>query len=178
MIVLARHGATDHNAQARFLGRTDLSLNAEGRRQCEVLAQALGGYRFDRCFSSPMRRCIETSEIIAPNLEYVVEPALREIDFGMWEGRTREWIEENDPAGLAQRARDPVHFRPEGGESFVDVAQRLSPFAERLNREPGDVLVVAHRGSLGVVERLLRNLPLDSKVVVPLEPAQFHVVTS
>ena len=124
-----------------------------------------------------MRRCIETSEIAVPGLECVVEPALREIDFGTWEGRMREWIEEHDPVGLAQRGRDPVHFRPEGGESFVDVAQRLRQFAERVAREPGNVLVIAHRGSLGVLERLLCGLPLESQAVNPLEPAQFREIT-
>lgn len=176
MIVLARHGVTDYNAQGRFLGSTDLPLNDEGRHQCEALAEALRGYRFTRCFLSPMRRCIETSEILVPNLECIVEPPLREIDFGRWESRTREWIERNDPKGLAERGRDPVHFRPEGGESFVDVALRLQPFAQRLLGEPGDVLIVAHRGSLGVLERLLRGMPLESQAVIPLEPAQFREV--
>jgi probable phosphoglycerate mutase len=174
VIVLARHGVTDYNAQGRFLGSTDLPLNDEGRRQCAVLGEALRGYRFARCYTSPMRRCIETSEILVPDVECVVEPALREIDFGRWEGRTRDWIERNDPEGLAQRGRDPVHFRPEGGESFADVALRLQPFTERFADEEGDVLVVAHRGSLGVLERLLRGLPLESQAVVPLEPAQFR----
>jgi probable phosphoglycerate mutase len=177
VIVLARHGVTDHNTQGRFLGRTDLSLNAEGRLQCAALAVQLGKYRFARCYSSPMRRCRETSAIIVPYLQPIVEPMLREIDFGQWEGHDRAWLEQHDADGLAQRARDPVHFRPEGGESFADVAVRLKPFTEKIKHETGDTLVVAHRGSLGVLERLMRELPLDSKEVVPLEPAQFHQVS-
>lgn len=176
MIVLARHGTTDHNAEGRFLSRTDLSLNDEGRRQCEALAKALGGYGFARCYSSPMRRCMQTARILAPDLPCIVEPALREIDFGAWEGETAAEIARTDPHGLDARRRDPVHFRPPGGESFEDVARRLQSLRDRLTREPGDTLVVAHRGSLGVLERLLRGLPLESRLVKSLEPAQFREV--
>jgi broad specificity phosphatase PhoE len=176
VIVLARHGITEYNTQGRFLSRTDLPLSDEGRRQCAVLAERLHEYRFTHRFSSPMRRCIETCEIVAPNLSIEIDARLREIDFGEWEGHSLEWIEENDGRGLAKRRADPVHFRPPGGESFEDVALRLQPFSERLAslRGDGDLLVVGHRGTLGVLERLLRSLPLESRDVTPLEPAQFH----
>lgn len=176
MIVLARHGVTDYNAQGRFLGRTDLSLNDEGRRQVEALAQSLSAYRFSRCYSSPMRRCIESADIVAPHLERIIEPALREIDFGDWEGHDAEWIEQNYPGALELRRQDPVRFRPPNGESFEDVAIRLQRLSDALKRETGGLLIVAHRGTLSVLERLLRDLPLDSKDVVPLEPAQFYKI--
>jgi broad specificity phosphatase PhoE len=178
LIVLVRHGATDHNAEGRFLSRTDLPLNEQGRRQVEALAQTLDAYRFARCYSSPMRRCIETADIVAPKLERVVDSSLREIDFGDWEGETAESIGRSDPEGLAERKRDPVHFRPPNGESFEDVALRLQALREQLQDATGDMLVVAHRGSLGVLERLLRDLPLNSQTATPLEPAQFHEIIS
>jgi hypothetical protein len=37
--------------------------------------------------------------------------------------------------------------------------------------------VVAHRGTLGVLERLLRKLPIDSPTVVPLEPGEYRIIT-
>jgi broad specificity phosphatase PhoE len=55
------------------------------------------------------------------------------------------------------------------------VAQRVRTLLERI-RADGATLVIGHRGTLGVLERLLRGLPLQSQIVRPLEPAEFHVI--
>jgi len=151
-------------------------LSPLGIAQCLQLQIELEAFDFERCLVSPMRRCLETREIVAPQPPFEIEAALREIDFGTWEGETLEWLQANDPSGLAERRRDPVHFRPPQGESFADVAQRLQPVVEKLRRQLR-WLVVAHRGTLGVLERLLRDLPLESQVVKGLEPAQFRIVS-
>lgn len=125
-----------------------------------------------------MRRCVETLNIVAPTLPYRCDPALREVDFGQWEGRTLEWLEANEATSLAQRRRDPVNFRPPGGESFADASERLRSCAETIRNSNGrNVLVVAHRGSLGVLERLLRGLPLASQEVTPLAPAEVRTLS-
>ncbi len=176
-IVLCRHAATEHNLTKRFLSTTDLPLGAHGREQCTALREALREFHFDRCFVSPMRRCLETRELAAPQVSFDVEPALREVDFGTWEGQTLQWAEQHAPELLAQRRRDPVEFRPPDGESIADAAERLQPFAKRLPLR-GTTLIVSHRLTLGILERLMRGLPLDSQAVDPLETAQFRVVAS
>lgn len=123
-----------------------------------------------------MRRCLETRELVAPDIPFEIEPALREVDFGDWEGKTIEWADRNAPELLAQRRNDPVRFRPPQGESIEDAAVRLRPLAAAL-RDRQRTLVIAHRISLGILERLLRGLPLNSKDVSPLEPGEFKVVT-
>jgi len=122
-----------------------------------------------------MRRCLESREIVAPATPYEVEDALREVDFGSWEGRTRAWLEANEPGALERRRLDPIAFRPPQGESFADVAVRLRELAANLAASQG-VLVVGHRGTLGVLERLLRGLPLESQAVAPLETGEFRVL--
>lgn len=146
-IVLARHGATEYNESGQFLSRTDVPLSRLGRVQAERLKTALQAFGFERCFDSPMRRALETAEIAAPGIPCEVDAALREVDFGAWEGKTLDWLETNDPQGLAARRRDPVRFRPPEGESFGDVA-----------------------------DRLLRGLPIESEAVTALEPGEFAVV--
>lgn len=172
-IVLCRHGATDHNLAGRFLSRSDPPLGIRGREQCEKLARELAGFSFERCISSPMLRCLQTREIVVPATPFRVDDALREIDFGAWEGKTLEWVEQHAPDELERRRQDPARFRPPEGENFMDVAERLQDLAAELQRSSG-VLVVAHRGTLGVLERLLRGLPIDSRAVTPLEPAEFR----
>jgi alpha-ribazole phosphatase len=177
VIVLCRHGATDANVARAFLSRHDPPLNDLGRRQSERARDALAQIAFQAGFTSPMRRCMQTIEIVAAYLKHTVLDELREIDFGSWEGRTLEWLEHHDPQGVARRRKDPVGFRPSGGENFLDVAQRLRPFADQLSMSSEATLVMAHRGTLGVLERLLRKLPIDSPTVVPLEPGEYRIIT-
>jgi broad specificity phosphatase PhoE len=176
-IVLCRHGATDENVAGGFLSRRDPPLNGVGREQSERTHAALRGMTFGLGLSSPMRRCVETLEIVAPRTPYRRDEALREVDFGAWEGRTIEWLETNDATGVAQRRRDPVTFRPAGGESFLDASHRLRTFADAVRRiNSGSIIIVGHRGSLGILERLLRGLPLESRQVAPLEPGEFRII--
>jgi broad specificity phosphatase PhoE len=159
----------------RFLSATDPPLGTRGREQSERLREAFSSFAFERCLVSPMRRCLETREIAVPTLRFEVEPALREVNFGEWEGHTLESVERIAPDLLAARRRNPVAFRPPGGESIEDASGRLRPLAERL-RTQKTTLVIGHRISLGILERLLRGIPLDSKEVAGLDPAEFRIV--
>lgn len=152
-------------------------LGEHGRAQCARTRVALSQFEFERCIVSPMKRCLETRELVAPATPFEIDPALREVDFGEWEGKTLEWAENNAAHLLAERRSDPVRFRPPGGESIEDAAVRLRPLVALL-RERRRTLVIAHRLSLGIVERLLLDLPLDSKEVRQLEPAEFRIVTA
>ncbi len=174
-IVLLRHGATEHNAAGRFLSSDDPPLSDAGRAACRSVAEALRRISVARVFVSPMRRALQTRDIVAPATPYEICDALREVDFGSWEGKTLEWLEHNDAERLAARRRDPVRFRPPGGESFEDAVPRLRAVAERIP-DGSNVLVIGHRGSLGVLERILRGLALDAKDVTPMEPAELRIV--
>jgi broad specificity phosphatase PhoE len=175
-ITLCRHGATDQNLEGVFLSTDDPWLNARGRAQCERVRESIREMHFDFALTSPMRRCLESLSLVAPELEFEINTLLIEVDFGSWNGKTRDWLEAHDPDGLARRAQDPVRFRPPDGESFEDVARRLHPFLAQLHDRTGNVLVVGHRGTLGVLERLLRGFPLESQRVTPLELAEFRVL--
>jgi broad specificity phosphatase PhoE len=174
-IVLLRHGATEHNAAGRFLSHDDPPLSDAGRAACRSVAKGLASISLARVFVSPRRRTLETRELVAPATPYEICDELREVDFGSWEGKTLEWLEQNDALRLAARRRDPVRFRPPEGESFEDAAPRLRAIAERI-QSGSNVLIIGHRGSLGVLERILRGLALDAKDVTPMEPSEFRIV--
>ncbi len=176
-IVLCRHGATEFNRDGRFLSYLDPSLTSEGRDQAIALRPLLSALNLQRAYVSPMLRCRETLTLAAPDLPFDVVDELREVNFGAWEGRTLSQIERDDPYGAARRVASPVDFRPPGGESFEDVAVRLREFEQR--RVAVDrVLIVAHRGTLAVLERMLRGLPLDYRDVPAIDPAGFRVIPS
>lgn len=173
--MLVRHGRTRWNAEGRFLSRTDMPLSAEG--EAEVRARAVAfPLRPDRLWCSPFVRARQTAALLFPQAVACLEPALREVDFGSWEGRTGADLRTSEPAGWAERQTAPSCFRPPGGERFDEVAERLAPLAATLRATRGVRVVVAHRTCLGVLERILRGLSLDDRVVRPLENASWHVL--
>jgi broad specificity phosphatase PhoE len=177
VLVLCRHGATDGNAGGAFLSASDPPLNELGTAQASAAADALRDAAFELALTSPKLRCRQTCAIVAPSIVARCDDRLIEVNFGDWDGRTLQWLEEHEPDALRRRRENPVQFRPPGGESFADASIRLQPLADEITARRGTrILVVAHRGTLGVLERLLRGLPLTSQAVVPMEPGEFRVL--
>ena len=85
-LILVRHGRVDAAHAGRLLGSTDVALDPAGRIQAAELAVRLNRWQPQVCYRSPMLRCQQTAEIAAPRLPTHVDPDLREIDFGRWEG--------------------------------------------------------------------------------------------
>ena len=88
MIYIIRHGRTALNLQNALQGRSDLPLDPEGVAQARAAAQRLDalGIRFDRVYTSPLRRAIQTARLVAPDIEPIVDPRLIEMDYGPYEG--------------------------------------------------------------------------------------------
>lgn len=154
-LYLCRHGQTDWNAEGRIQGQMDIPLNDTGRREARrngrMLAERLGAAAADLHFlASPMRRAVETMEIIRSELgldpsDFPRDERLRELHFGDWQGSTLSEIEARLPGSLATRERDKWGYRPVGigAERYEDLAARIAPVFEALPRLS---LVVAHGG--------------------------------
>ena len=74
---------------------------------------------------------------------YRLDPVLKELSFGVWEGLTWSEIEVKDPKGLRARRKDRWGFAPEGGESYAMLADRLRPWLGGLNEH---AFVISHGG--------------------------------
>ena len=150
-IYLVRHGATELTAEDRFAGSTEVSLSDEGRAQVAALAQRLCGDHLDVVYASPMQRTMETARLIAAphGLEPLAEPDLREIDYGHWEGRSRDEVEADCSDEYNAWQEDPLTVAPAGGESGIDVLARALPVLRRIvqNHRHQAVLVVSHKGT-------------------------------
>ena len=98
-ILLARHGETDWNIGRRVQGHTDIPLNAAGVDQARALAEQLAGEPLTAVFSSDLSRALDTATAVANahGLVVVVDPRLREKNFGTWEGLTDVEIAERFP---------------------------------------------------------------------------------
>jgi broad specificity phosphatase PhoE len=141
-LVLTRHGLTERSVPEQHLGQhLDVSISDDGRRQAAALAKRLAGVRFDRAITSPLFRARETAEIIAASTSgpdgrgdpvIDADPRLREMDYGAWEGRTYEEIEASDGAYRREFEASPDQLSCPGGESGLDVADRVRSFLSDL----------------------------------------------
>ena len=139
-LLLVRHGETDWNAEGRLQGHTDRPLNDYGRRQAARLAEELADEEFDAVYASDLARARETAEIVGGRLglTVVLDPDLREKNWGSWEG-------------LTSAERDTVEFSGETTEEHRDrVLGAIRRIAER--HPHGRVLVVTHGGCVRRVQ--------------------------
>jgi broad specificity phosphatase PhoE len=164
---LVRHGQTDWNLTGRWQGQSPdaPTLNETGRAQAIALRELLRDVRFAALYSSDLLRSRATAELLAEPLGLTVtlEPRLREINLGAWEGMLSEDIEAQYPQELTERKRDPWHARAPGGESPREVAERVRAAVDEIaERHRGEaVLIVAHGLSLAVIICHAGNIPLE-----------------
>ena len=93
-IYFIRHGQTKYNVEGRFVGSTDLPLSEDGRKQIFNKWDSIKSHiERDIIFTSPMKRCIETAGIIFPYDTFEVINNMREMNFGMFEGKTHDELE-------------------------------------------------------------------------------------
>lgn len=154
---LIRHGAVIDDGGHRYIGRTDLAMSAAGLAQIAALAAVYAeAPPFDAIWCSDLARSRHTAERLAEGRDIAirVDPRLREIDMGAWEGCDRATIAATRPADYAARGRDILHFRPPGGESFADVLARILPVWRELT-EAGGLRRIAVAGHAGVNRLLL-----------------------
>ena len=179
-IYFIRHGETDWNAAARYQGQVDIPLNDRGRGQARRNGEALRAIVTDPAafdfVSSPLGRTRETMLIVRKALGLTMDGVtfddrLREMNYGHWEGQLAADLPRTDPAGMAERARDWWHWRPEGGESYEDLTHRVSGWLETVKR---DTIVSSHGG----VSRAVRGavVPVAREEVPRLKVPQDQVL--
>lgn len=148
MIVFIRHGET--GMAGTFCGHSDPDLNPAGESQVVRLAEDVTMLGIEHIYSSDLRRTAQTATAIAQRIgvDVVYLPALREIDFGLWEGLKWQQIEDRFPAEADRWLREfPLQSAP-GGEAYADFTARVdAAFALIRERAAGkNAAIVTHRG--------------------------------
>jgi probable phosphoglycerate mutase len=135
-------------------GQLDPPLSARGREQARRLAARLAGRSFTAFYSSDLLRAHQTARALGAviEMEPELEPRLREIALGAWEGKTRQELEEEFPRQLEAWVREPSWDLVPGGEGASVFERRVAGvLADIFARHPsGDVLCVTHGGAIQV----------------------------
>jgi probable phosphoglycerate mutase len=148
-LILIRHGETEWNRERRMQGHADSPLSDKGMRQAILLAQRMKKIEFTAFYSSDSGRACETARFItdATGRPVLLEPRLRERNFGVFEGLTGPEMQERHPEAYARfRNREPDYVVP-GGESARAFRDRaLDCLAEIATRHVNELVVVVTHG--------------------------------
>jgi probable phosphoglycerate mutase len=184
-VVLVRHGVTPHTLEKRFSGglaSANPGLSDEGRAQIRSVADWLGplAERVDAVVASPVRRTLESAEILAESLgrPIEVEPGFAEMEFGVWDGMTFGEVGEKYPAELKSWLGS-VDNAPEGGESFRTVQERVLAGLARLREAHAGktVVVVSHVTPIKTLVANAVDAPLEAVFRMELTPASVTVLS-
>jgi len=177
MLYLIRHGSTDANEnnppvlQGRSL---DNPLSANGIIQAEKTAKFLSKKSISKIYSSPMKRAVQTAEIINRHLGLTLSLVedIVECSLGSWEGLTFDQVKEKYPVDYGWFQGDTGHRTYggiKGGESYILVLKRILPFFSDLNFQE-NIAVIAHgivnkaylASHLKLPLKFAKNLPQDN----------------
>lgn len=165
MLYFVRVGSTDWSENKnkkgeldpKCQGRVNLSLNNTGLLQAEKCADALKNKKFDRVISSPLKRAMQTCEIINDgtiNVEY--DERITERDFGEFEGLTKSEYNVNEFWNIYSNQK----FKR--AETLRDVVKRVFSLLDELSENKNkNYLIVSHRGIGCVISSYFKGIPSD-----------------
>lgn len=153
-LYLIRHGETDHNAAGRAMGQMDVPLNERGIEQARQTAGFLRRYPIERIVSSDLGRAMATAQPLADGLGLAIEPdaRLRELSFGILEGKTVGECELLDPAAVERWRSGDFDAALPGGESRRSLMKRTREVLEEIAAGPhAQVALFSHGGALNAL---------------------------
>jgi 2,3-bisphosphoglycerate-dependent phosphoglycerate mutase len=165
-ITAIRHGETAWNVDTRIQGQLDIGLNAKGRWQAERAGAALAEDDIDVVYSSDLWRAYDTALSVAKphGLMVQTDEALRERGFGEFQGKTFAEIEATLPEQALQWRKRLPDFAPPGGESLLQLTQRVVLCIQRLaDQNAGKhIAIVSHGGVMDVLYRAATGLEIQA----------------
>jgi 2,3-bisphosphoglycerate-dependent phosphoglycerate mutase len=177
---LVRHGESTWNRLGLAQGhRDEAELTSQGVRQAWAVAGQLRGHCVGALYASDLRRARQTAAPLASVLQLPVrlDPRLRERSLGVLEGAASDQVTPR-VSGLAGGRVTAPDARPAGGESVRDLYQRAAAFTDDLaalaaggDVPPGDIVIVAHGGTLRVLRAHMLGIAVEDMEWAPLQNA-------
>lgn len=158
MLYVARHGQTIWNAQNKVRGITDVDLTEKGIKQAEKLAIKVKEKAIDIIISSPLKRAVATSEIIAKicNVDIEIDNRLVEQNYGIYEGVDRKNV------NFLMNKKNFAYKYP-SGESMMQVAYRIYGFINDIKEKytNKNVLIITHGGVCRIINTYFNDMTND-----------------
>lgn len=171
-IYLIRHGETEYNKRGIVQGSgIDADLNETGRNQAEAFHKKYGDVPFEKVYTSALIRTHQTVEkFLKKGIPHDILAELNEISWGEKEGLEPTTEDSAYYADLLKNWREgQINMRPEGGESPVEVADRLNVGMRKIIENTNEklILIAMHGRAMRVLLSQISNLPLTEMDTFP-----------
>ncbi|WP_456402006.1 histidine phosphatase family protein [Persephonella sp.] len=163
-LIFCRHGESEFNAKRIIQGHIDTDLTPKGIVQAKLAGEELKKFRIEKIYCSDLRRAKRTADIIGDVLDItpLIDKRIREMSFGEWEGRTYEYIYENDLDTFHGWLKNPVACPLPSQEDIKSFKARLNSFLnDVLSVKEKNILIVAHGGSIQGMICILTGLGFE-----------------
>jgi probable phosphoglycerate mutase len=174
---ILRHAVTAWNEQGRLQGLTDTPLSPAG-------CSAAGSWRLPapvdrwRRISSPLSRARRTAELVQPAAPVAVDSRLREMSFGLWEGRTLAELRAGGGDSFALAERLGLDFHPPGGESPRMTISRIGGWAADVAAAGEPVFAVSHKATIRALLALATGWDMTGRPPIKLDWRRLHFFTA
>lgn len=180
-LVLVRHGHVEGIHPERFRGQLDLPLTKLGHEQAAATARFIAAnFQAKAVYTSPLERCRDTGAAIAKEQGLGATPLqeLIDINYGKWQGRTREEVKASEPERFNSWMTQPQLTVIEGADSLQDVQARLLRGLDHMWRaHPGEtVIAVGHDSTNRVFLTLGLDMPLSRYWHLQQDPCAINVL--
>ena len=162
-IWFVRHAQSVYNQKKLFTGWHDPDLTDHGIHKAHDLKEELYGVKFDTVYSSPLKRALQTAEILVDDREIIIDERIKERSYGDWSAKNKDEVKKSEGEEGYYAARRGWETSPPNGESLKDVSLRVEPFIHELPKE-GNILVVSHGNTIRAISVLFGvNTPNNVK---------------
>ena len=162
-LILIRHGETLSNKEKRIQGISDVDLSAVGIEQARLLAHSLKDYPVQTIYTSPLKRTLQTAEIINEfhSREISADPDLMEMNYGDFEGVPFKKILADEKEFIDRWLAGPASVQMPNGESLTQLQERAWRALERIIRKGESALVVTHNFTIATIVCRIKNVSLN-----------------
>lgn len=173
MLYLVRHGQTEFNVARRLQGNLDSALTPLGVAQAKAIGRLLAGLIGDpsdwRLVSSPLGRTLHTARFIAEACGFVgdpvLEPRVREITLGDWDGLPEADVDALLPEDVSYPER---YFHGPGGETYDAISARIAGWLADVAADPDRKQIVVSHGLAGrFIRGLYAGMPRATLLALP-----------
>jgi probable phosphoglycerate mutase len=174
---ILRHAATAWNESRRLQGMTDVPLSPAGEAAAGEWRLPLPAGGWPR-ICSPLQRARRTAELLRPAAAVSIDPRLREMSFGLWEGRTIADLRTLIGEPFLEAERRGLDFQPPGGESPRAVIERLSSWAAEIAANGRPTVAVSHKAAIRALLAMATGWDMTGRQPVRLDWSCLHFFTA
>jgi broad specificity phosphatase PhoE len=168
-ITVIRHAPTAFNKNGTFMGVLDIPLSDDTNIKTDALKQVFEGNNCSICYTSPLKRALDTARLLFNEDVIVVDKRLIERDLGDWAGMSKIEIRTEYPTAFNESGTMDFYYTPRNGEDYASMIRRISDFLLDLCKQNANLAIVSHNGVFRVMKSLILGQKL-SEVFSKFEP--------